>query len=127
MASDTVLPVPDLIFKICPAALWAQSVASGTFTGAPVDLADGYIHFSTADQARETAAKHFAGQSDLLLIAVEVARLGIALRWEPSRGGALFPHLYAPLACRTVAWVRPLPLGPDGTHQFGALDSAQTS
>ncbi|MBE7220223.1 MAG: DUF952 domain-containing protein, partial [Caulobacteraceae bacterium] len=78
----------DLVYKIAPAALWRQAEAAGAFRGAPVDLADGFIHFSTAAQARETAAKHFAGQSDLVLVAVEVAALGDALRWEPSRGGA---------------------------------------
>jgi len=126
MTSDTppaasAHPVPDLIYKICPAALWEASVAAGIFTGAPVDHADGYIHFSTAEQARETAAKHFSGQSDLLLIAVPVAQLGAHLRWEPSRGGALFPHLYAPLPCAAVVSVHPLPLGPDGAHVFPPL------
>lgn len=106
-----------LIYKICPAALWAEAERSGRFNGAPVDLADGYIHFSTAEQARETARRHFAGQDGLLLIAVEDGDLGPALRYEPSRGGALFPHLYAPLEFARVRWVAPLPLGPDG-HVF---------
>lgn len=106
-----------IIYKICPRALWAEAEANGRFTGAPVDLADGYIHFSTAAQARETAAKHFAGQADLLLVAVDTARLGPALKWEPSRGGALFPHLYADLALDAVVSVVPLPLGPEG-HVF---------
>lgn len=105
------------IYKICSEALWRAAERAGSFTGAPVDLADGYIHFSTAAQARETAAKHFAGQDDLLLIAVDPARLGPALRHEPSRGGALFPHLYASLDPRQVRWVAPLPLGPAG-HLF---------
>jgi len=109
---------PDLIYKIAPAALWREAQAAGRFDGAPVDLADGYIHFSTAAQARETAAKHFAGQDDLLLIAVDADALGPALRWEPSRGGALFPHLYAPLGLDAVRWARPLPLGADGRHAF---------
>ncbi|MBZ0141337.1 MAG: DUF952 domain-containing protein, partial [Pseudorhodoplanes sp.] len=86
-----------LIYKICPAALWRQAQQDGIFRGAPVDLADGFIHFSTAAQVGETAAKHFAGQGELLLIAVDTERLGGALKWEPARGGALFPHLYAPL------------------------------
>lgn len=90
----------------------------GHFAGAPVDLADGFIHFSTGLQVRETAAKHFAGQADLLLVAVDPAKLGDALRWEPSRGGALFPHLYAPLPLDAVQWVKPLPLGADGVHLF---------
>lgn len=111
-----------LIYKIAPAALWASAAQAGVFTGAPVDVADGYIHFSTAAQARETAAKHFAGQSDLKLVAIEAAALGAALKWEPSRGGALFPHLYAPLPLTAVRWVRDLPLGADGAHVFPALD-----
>lgn len=110
-----------LIYKICPRALWREAEGSGVFRGAPVDLADGYIHFSTAAQAVETAAKHFAGQDDLLLVAVEEARLGEALRYEPSRGGQLFPHLYGPLPLDAVAWVKPLPLGADGAHAFPDL------
>lgn len=106
------------IYKIVPQALWREAERTGTFTGAPVDLADGYIHFSTAAQALETASRHFAGQGDLLLVAVEGDRLGPTLRWEPSRGGDLFPHLYAPLAVAGVLWVKPLPLGPDGRHAF---------
>ncbi|MBA4790325.1 MAG: DUF952 domain-containing protein [Rhizobiales bacterium] len=109
---------PAYIFKIVPAALWAQAVQAGRFSGAPVDLADGYIHFSTAAQARETARRHFAGQSDLLLVGVEAAGLGDALRWEPSRGGDLFPHLYADLPVSAAATVAPLPLGADGAHVF---------
>ncbi|MFG1245921.1 DUF952 domain-containing protein [Xanthobacter flavus] len=111
-----------LIYKIAPAALWAAAEQAGVFTGAPVDVADGYIHFSTAAQARETAAKHFAGQGDLKLVAIEAAALGAALKWEPSRGGALFPHLYAPLPLTAVTWVRDLPLGADGAHVFPELD-----
>jgi len=106
------------IYKISPRAAWQQAESAGRFTGAPVDLADGYIHFSTAAQAVETAAKHFAGQTDLVLVAVDAARLGAALRWEPSRGGALFPHLYADLHMDAVLWVKPLPLGADGRHAF---------
>jgi len=86
-----------LIYKIATRAKWSEAEATGTFLGAPIDLADGYIHFSTAAQVDETLAKHFAGQRDLLLIEVDADQLGDALRWEPSRGGQLFPHLYAPL------------------------------
>ncbi len=93
-------------------------MTAGVFTGAPVDVKDGFIHFSTADQAAETAAKHFAGQSDLVLITVPDAPLGDALKWEVSRGGALFPHLYAPLDPALAVWAKPLPLGPDGAHVF---------
>lgn len=105
-----------LIYKICPAALWSEAEAKGRFDGAPVDLADGYIHFSTADQVAETAAKHFAGQGGLLLIAIDGERLGKALRYEPSRGGALFPHLYAPLDPKAARWIAALPLKHDGNH-----------
>lgn len=112
-----------LLYKIVPQALWQKAEAEGVFTGAPVDLADGYIHFSTAAQVRETAAKHFAGQDDLLLAAIDGDRLGEALKWEPSRGGALFPHLYAALDLAAVVWVRPLPLGADGRHIFPELET----
>ena len=112
-----------LIFKIAPAALWREAEAQGEFRGAPVDVADGYIHFSTAEQVRETAAKHFAGKADLVLAAIQTELLGAALRYEPSRGGALFPHLYAPLPLDAVLWVKPLPLGGDGTHRFPELSA----
>jgi uncharacterized protein (DUF952 family) len=110
-----------LIFKIVGAEEWRTAEAAGVFSGAAVDRADGYIHFSTAGQAPETAAKWFAGRDDLILAAVEAEALGPALRWEPSRGGALFPHLYAPLSLAAVAWTRPLPLGEGGRHVFGNL------
>lgn len=109
------MPVP-LIYKICPAPLWREAERTGRFDGAPVDLSDGYIHFSTAGQLAETAAKHFAGQDQLLLIGVDDSRLGPALRYEPSRGGALFPHLYAVLDPKAVRWIAPLPLRADGSH-----------
>jgi uncharacterized protein (DUF952 family) len=111
----------SLIYKIAPAALWREAEASGEFRGAPVDLADGYIHFSTAEQVHETAAKHFMGQDDLLLIAIDPLKLGEALRFEPSRGGALFPHLYASLPLAAVLWIKPLPRGGDGAHIFPDL------
>ncbi|WP_349366354.1 MAG: DUF952 domain-containing protein [Nitratireductor rhodophyticola] len=110
-----------LIYKICPRTLWQEAETAGVFNGAPIDLADGYIHFSTAGQVKETAARHFAGQDDLLLVAVEADALGNALKYEISRGGALFPHLYASLPLDAVAWVRPLPLGRDGLHLFPEL------
>ena len=105
-----------LVYKIAPAALWREAEAAGLFHGAPVDRADGFIHFSSGAQVAETAAKHFAGQADLLLVAVEAEALGPALRWEVSRGGALFPHLYAPLRLDAVRWVEPLPLDASGVH-----------
>ncbi|MFG1431310.1 DUF952 domain-containing protein [Xanthobacter sp. V2C-8] len=114
--------MPSVVYKITPAEPWAAAEVEGVFTGAPVDVADGFIHFSTAAQVRETAARHFAGAHGLRLVAVDAAALGAALRWEPSRGGALFPHLYGPLPLSTVLWVRDLPLGTDGAHAFPPLD-----
>ncbi|MCX4196646.1 DUF952 domain-containing protein [Methylobacterium organophilum] len=109
-----------LIYKICPRALWREAEAAGLFTGAPVDRQDGFIHFSTAAQVAETAARHFAGQDDLLLVAVDVGALGDGLRYEPSRGGDLFPHLYGPLPLSAVVAVDEMPLGADGRHAFPA-------
>ncbi len=110
------------IYKICDAALWREAERAGVFAGAPVDHADGFIHFSTAAQVAETAARHFAGQGGLLLVAVDAAALGSALRYEPSRGGQLFPHLYGSLPLSAVRWVKPLPLGADGRHVFPELE-----
>ncbi len=106
-----------LIFKIFRRPEWTAFRDAGQTSGAPVDLADGFIHFSTAAQVAETAAKHFATESDLVLVAVEADRLGPALRWEPSRGGQLFPHLYRPLMRGDVVWDKSLPLGATG-HIF---------
>ena len=111
-----------ILYKICPEGLWREAESAGAFTGSPVDVQDGFIHLSTAAQARETAAKHFAGQRDLLLIAVDADALGPALRYEPSRGGDLFPHVYGPLPLAAVRWVKALPIGPDGRHVFPTLD-----
>lgn len=110
------------IYKICPEELWREAEEAGVFHGAAIDLADGFIHFSTAAQVRETAAKHFSGQSGLLLAAIDAAKLGDALKYEVSRGGALFPHLYAPLDLTAVRWVKPLPLDAAGGHQFPVLE-----
>jgi uncharacterized protein (DUF952 family) len=110
------------IYKICDTAAWRAAERMGEFAGAPVDLADGYIHFSTAEQVAETAAKHFAGQHDLVLVAVDADALGTALKWELSRGGALFPHLYRMLPLHAVRWVKPLSLGPDDRHVFPSLE-----
>lgn len=107
-----------LIYKICPISLWKEAEEHGRFTGAPIDIQDGYIHFSTAEQSVETAAKHFAGQDDLYLVAVDEAQLGADLKYEVSRGDALFPHLYAPLSLDAVIWVKPLPLDGNDTHIF---------
>jgi uncharacterized protein (DUF952 family) len=110
------------IYKICPNALWREAEARGVFAGALIDLADGFIHFSTASQAIGTARRHFAGQGDLLLIAIDAEQLGAALKYEVSRDGDLFPHLYAPLELSAVRWVKPLPLGADG-HAFPDIDA----
>lgn len=107
---------PAFIYKLVPAASWQQAEVLGRFVGSPVDLADGYIHFSTAAQVAETAEKHFAGVTDLLLVQVATAEVEAALRWEPSRGGALFPHVYGDLPLSAVRSVRPLPLGDNGRH-----------
>jgi uncharacterized protein (DUF952 family) len=109
------------IYKICRAAEWEAAVRAGAFQGSAVDLRDGYIHFSTAEQVAETAAKHFAGQDALVLVAVAAETLGTDLKWEPSRGGALFPHLYRPLPVSAALWVKPLPLDATGRHVFPAL------
>jgi uncharacterized protein (DUF952 family) len=96
------------IYKICARTVWQEAEAQGQFSGAPVDLRDGFIHFSTAAQLAGTAAKHFAGARDLVLAAVDAEALGEKLKWEVSRGGELFPHLYAPLPLAAVRWVRSL-------------------
>jgi uncharacterized protein (DUF952 family) len=106
------------IYKVLSRELWNAAEAAGQFEGAGIDLADGYIHFSTRDQVVETVEKHFAGQSDLVLVAVDAELLGDALKWEPSRGGALFPHLYGTLMVSSVDSVQDLPLGEDGSHSF---------
>ena len=108
------------VYTICPRDLWATAQAQGRFTGAPVDVADGFIQFSTASQVPETAARHFTGVRDLVLVAVDAEALGEALRFEPSRGGDLFPHLYGDLPLDAVRAVHDLPLGPNGRHVFPA-------
>jgi uncharacterized protein (DUF952 family) len=107
-----------IIYKICPAALWREAERAGVFLGMPIDRQDGYIHFSAADQVAETAAKHFAGVRDLVLIAVDGGALGPMLKWEPSRSGALFPHLFRSMPLSAVLWVKPLPLDANGRHVF---------
>ena len=111
----------SLIYKILPRAAWDEAVAQGRFDGSPVDLQDGYIHFSTAAQARETAARHFRDQAGLVVAAFEAEALGPALRWEPSRGGQLFPHLYASLDPTLARAVTAAPLGADGAPDVGVL------
>ena len=111
----------QMIYHMCRADEWAAAVAAGSYRGSSQDLADGFIHFSTAAQIVESARRHRAGQDGLLLVAVDPARLGDRLRWEPSRAGDLFPHLYGALAPTESAIVQPLPLGPDGLHVFPEL------
>lgn len=109
---------PPVIYKIVPRPLWQEAQKAGVFKGAAIDLADGYIHFSTAAQVEETASRHFSGQDDLLLVAVDGGALGDKLVFEPSRGGDLFPHLYGELPLGTVLWETPLTLDDEGAHQF---------
>jgi uncharacterized protein (DUF952 family) len=110
-----------MIYHMCPAETWREAVRAGAYHGTD-DRRDGFIHFSTAEQIAESARRHRAGQAGLVLIAVESARLGARLRWEASRSGALFPHLYGPLDPAEAASVRPLPLGPNDEHIFPPLD-----
>ena len=100
------MPHPTSAFKILTASQWAQFQIDGLFAGAPVDLEDGYIHLSTVDQCDETLAKHFAGQNGLVILEVDLVALGDALKWEPSRGGALFPHIYGELPMAAVIAAR---------------------
>lgn len=106
------------VYKIVSADLWQAAEDSGVFTGAGIDLSDGFIHLSTGAQARRTAQLYFKGQGNLVLVAVDGARLGAALKYEPSRDGDLFPHLYGPLPLAAVLSVQPLPIGSDGNHVF---------
>lgn len=107
------------IYKIFRAEEWAQLRRDKVTKGAPIDIADGYVHFSTAAQAQETADKHFAGQDDLFLLGCDAEAMGDDLKWEVSRGGAEFPHLYRELRLEDVEWAQPFPL-VDGRHQFPA-------
>jgi uncharacterized protein (DUF952 family) len=97
-----------MIYKICDRAAWDAAARAGVYRGSEVDARDGFIHFSAAAQLGETAARHFAGQTDLMLVAVDGDALGTALKWERSRGGALFPHLYGALPVAAVRWAKPL-------------------
>jgi uncharacterized protein (DUF952 family) len=110
-----------LIYKIVTAPEWAAALAEGLFAGAGIDLADGFIHFSTRAQVEETAAKHFQGRPGLLLVGVEEDSLGEKLVYEISRGGAPFPHLYGPLPTALARFARPLPLGADGAPDFSGI------
>lgn len=107
-------------YKILTREQFAELKANGEFAGAPIDMADGYIHMSSSAQVAETAAKHFAGQDDLVMAMVDLPALGDKVKWEESRGGQLFPHLYGPLPLAAVTKHVVLRLGPDGKHLFPA-------
>ena len=116
----------SLIYKLLSRADWQTAQAAGAFTGSSVDLADGYIHFSTGAQAQETARRYFSGQNDLMVLAIETdnlpADLQASLVWEPSRGGDLFPHLYRPLPVQAVLSARAVDLDGEGVPMMGDLD-----
>jgi len=111
------------LYKIIEASAWEAAIRAGTFAGAEIDMKDGYIHLSTASQAADTARLHFAGRDGLLLVAVEAQALGDALKWEPSRGGDLFPHLYSALDPALAVETRALTPNADGWPDPGALTS----
>ncbi len=108
--------VDQVLFKICPKRDWRAAVEAGRFAGSPDDRRDGYIHLSTLRQVPRTLAKFFSGRSDLVLVAVDAAKLGDGLRWEKAGDGDLFPHLYADLRMDPVLWERPLAIDPAGAH-----------
>jgi uncharacterized protein (DUF952 family) len=114
--------MPKRIYRLVDEVVWQEAIAAGEFRGTEHDLRDGFNHFSTAEQVPGTAARHYAGRAKLLIVGVSVEALGAALRWEPSRGGALFPHLYASLKTDAVVSLAPLPLGPDGVHVVPPLE-----
>lgn len=113
-----------LIYHMCRREEWRAAEGAGAYQGSSQDKADGFIHFSTAAQIQYSAAKHRAGQRELVLLAVDPATLGASLKWEASRGGALFPHLHGALPLSAVRWAKELPLGADGRHVFPALAPA---
>lgn len=118
----TIFPFMSKIYKICPASLWREAERQGVFAGNADDARDGFIHFSSRDQVAETARRHFAGQSGLFLIVIDAGMLGEALRWEPSRGGELFPHLYGSLDMAAVIDVLELHATADGGHDLPELE-----
>jgi uncharacterized protein (DUF952 family) len=108
----------EKIYKIVRTPDWIDAEKAGVFKGSADDARDGFVHFSAAHQLRATSERYFRGQADLVLVAADAAALGEALKWEASRGGDLFPHLYGLLPMSAIAWTKPLPLGPDGRHRF---------
>ena len=113
--------LPDVAFKILSRADWRATLAEGRYDGSAVDIADGYIHLSAADQLEATAAKHYAGQAELMLVEVDLTALGDALIWEPSRGGALFPHIYGPRPVSAVTARRAMSVAADGVMTLGPI------
>jgi uncharacterized protein (DUF952 family) len=112
----------SLVYKICDEGAWQEAERGGLFAGSSADIADGFIHFSTADQLPETARRHFSGVTGLVLVAVPAEALGPQLRWERSRRGQWFPHFYGVLPTWLASWVQPLPLDSNGQHRFPALE-----
>ncbi len=109
----------NIIYKIEDAAIWAQAQAAGSYTGSPLDVADGFIHLSSAEQVRETADKWFTGRTGMVLVHIDATILASTLKWEASRGGALFPHNYGPLPMSAMIAVAPMMLDEAGKHIFG--------
>lgn len=116
MANNDESERPRVVYKIAPRLVWEAAARDGCYRGSPDDRRDGFIHLSGGAQLAGTLARHYAGQSDLVLIAYEAASLAGALKWEPSRGGDLFPHVYGPLDPSAALWVRPIAVGADGRH-----------
>lgn len=119
------MPSASLLYKVCPASEWRDAVAAGVFRGSAVDLRDGFIHFSTAAQLDETLRRHFAGQRDLVVVSVHAEDLGADLRWEPSRGGALFPHLYGELPASLARDVVPIDVDGEGRRTDRAGEASR--
>lgn len=118
MTKSIKMPRAADVFKVLPAALWQEAMCAGAFTGSADDLRDGYIHLSTEEQVSGTLAKYFRHANDLLIIAFASDDFGASLKWEPSRGGMLFPHVYGPVPVSLALWHRQLPLGADGVPVF---------
>ncbi|KIL96842.1 hypothetical protein CCC_01708 [Paramagnetospirillum magnetotacticum MS-1] len=116
------MSTPTTIYHVCRRSEWQYAQTTGVYGGSSQDEADGFIHFSGPTQVKASVAKHRAGQDGLVIIAVATPSLGPALKWEVSRGGQLFPHLYGPLPLSAVIWAADLPLGPDGSHVFPAIE-----
>jgi uncharacterized protein (DUF952 family) len=114
----------QLIYKILPSKMWQDALLSGEFSGSPMDIADGFIHFSSYDQVFETARQHFNTPDDLLIFAMDCSFLGDALKWETSRGGASFPHYYGVISPKSIYFIKPLQFDDNGKHIFPDLINA---